>query len=190
MSLAGFVSLGDEGLMPFIFNAVSGQTAASVGYPLLTNELSTGYYRFLSVATDSATPMFPPTTYANVDDLADLSGGVNMPAFLTPPSGLSLANDEYSFAAPAGASVYAGSIHDPANDDMLWTFAQLDTASAGSFVLPVLPATSGAAELPFGDLRFEVTAVEVAGFDPADFSLDAAAEEAVRAATNSATVVR
>jgi len=189
-SLAGFVSLGEEGLMAFTFNAVSGQTAASVGYPLLTNELTTGYYRFIAVATDSATMTFPPTTYTNVDDLADLSGGVDMPAFLEPASGLSLANEEFSYAAPPGASVYAASIHDPANDDLLWSIAQLDVSAGGSFVLPALPATSGGAELPFGDLRFEVTAIEVAGFDAGDFSLEDAAGEAVRASSNSATVTR
>lgn len=165
-----FIDAGDAGQLAFPLPALEpGSTSSSV--PALTGPFAQMSYQLVGLAV--ADPEQPRPYSATFSRGVSFAGTESLAPFLELPSGLSSTGNTYSFSPAAGASVHAATIAD-ANDQPAWTILFADGSS--TVTLPELSPDP----LAGGNLTFRVAAVELPGFDPSSFRIEAMTTEVVR----------
>jgi hypothetical protein len=161
------LDLGASGQIPHpLPTLVPGQASTQV---IAATGAFAGSHRVIALATPNATATMP---YSSSFVAAPNPSSVTLPAWLTPPSGVTGAGGTIGFTAAAGTTLAFANLI--AGGTTAWSVTVFD--STRSFGLPSLspdPLAGGGATL-------EVSTAEVPGFDPAQFELPAIAPAVTR----------
>jgi hypothetical protein len=189
LSVLPFVDLGtDEGWL-YAFQSIDA-AAPVAALPALSGPLSGATYRVLAAAAQSMPSGGRPSSTINVGGITDAAAGIVLPDFLDPPTGISAMGNQFGFAGDPDANVLAAEFRDT-NDLLVWDVAFFDTTYASDFALPELPPEAEGMALPFGDIQLGALALDIPGFDPANFSRDDIdASKVERVSSNNPTLTR
>lgn len=102
--------------------------------------------------------------------------------FLSLPTDISTDGAAYSFAPVSAATLHVAAVDEGSDESDVWGIAILDGSSEVT-----LPA---AVDLPDGQLRFGVQAIEIPDFDPRDFSIDDLEDQVSRVSGDHVTFSR
>jgi hypothetical protein len=168
------LDLGDDGRLPFPLPAV---TPASAQTEVITPTGSfAGTYDIVALATPPGASTMPySTTFARG---AAVDATAQMPPWMAGP-GISAIGGTYSFTGGDPAAIRYATFS--RGTTRLWTVSVLDGTT--SFTLPALSPDP----LGTGEATIEVTAADIAGFDPTHFAVRDVAAALVRAAGAQAT---
>jgi len=163
-----YIVTANEGRVP-IFIFTPGMPTAPI--PNLTGPFAGATYDMLGLAN----------TTGAVDTEASLSfmrnvnvgGGVSLPSWLAPPTGVSANGGTYSFTPSTGANVHTVTFTDSQGNGA-WVASLLDGRT--SFTAPPV--------LPTGSVTMTVAEMTVPGFDPANFNTPAMADAVTQTATS------
>ncbi len=168
----------DIGASGVIYTALPGMSEdGPVQVPALTGDFAGGTYQGLAFASDSNTENRGSLIF--VEDITDVSTGLDFGAWLELPSALSLTAGEYSFAPVTDVVMHTTSLSEPGGDEV-WNIAVFDGRT--SFALPEISPDP----LPAGDIDMTVTALE-GEVDLTDFSIDEFTDTVHRTSSNTAT---
>ena len=168
------LDLGDDGRLVFPLPTLRpGNASTQVLAP--TGRFA-GSYELVALATPPGAATQP---YSSSFVHAASPGAVTIDAWLGAPSQVAATSGTYSFTPAAGAQVnYATFVRGGAT---LWSVTLLDATT--SFQLPALTPDP----LGNGQVELQITAADVAGFDPTDFTVPDVTAALARAAGASAT---
>lgn len=150
------LDLGDDGRLPFPLPTLT--PANRMTRVINPSGRFSGTYDLVALASPpgaAATP-YATTITRGLSSVA----GINAPAWLAPPTGVTLSGASGSFTAPASPIRYATVRQ---GTSARWTLAILDGSS--TFTLPALASDP----LPGGTLSLEITAADVPSFDAGNF---------------------
>jgi hypothetical protein len=165
-----FIDLGADGLMvlpvPPLTPAKTSTTIPTPGGDLAGS---------LGVAALATPPGAANVPFSSINLRNLASASATLPAWLALPSGLSSGGGAVSYGVPAGANVtFVAFVR--ADDSAAWTISVLDGST--SVTLPALAADPLAGE----SVQVQVTATEVPGWNPDDFSVRGMQTAVTRAA--------
>jgi len=178
--------LGDMTGIPYIVTPNEGRVPAFLFSPNLATALipnlsgpfAGASYDFVGVANTTG-PVDTETSLSFMRNTS-VTGGVTLPAWMAPPTGVSAAGGTYSFSPSAGANVHTVTFADSQGNGA-WVVFLLDGRT--SFTAPtVTPAV-----LPSGSVTMTVAEMTVPGFDPANFDTPALADAVTQTATSQTT---
>ena len=156
-----FIDAGDAGQLVFPLPTLTPGSTSTV-VPALAGPFADMSYLLVGLAvasTDSARPYS-----VTFERGLTFSGSQSMTEFLDIPSGVSNSGDTYSFSGASSASTHFVALAD-ASDNLAWTVLILDGST--SFTLPAISPDPRAGR----SLQVRVTAADLAGFNPSNFTV-------------------
>jgi hypothetical protein len=156
------LELGEEGRIGLTVPALD-MARTTTRVPKLAGMLAGAHYSLIATAQDSMEQP-SPSTLAWVHE-APVGATVSVPAWLPPPSNVSVSGGTYSFSVVPGATIQGGEIHN-ITGQRVWSITMFDYTTG--FTLPGLSPDP----LPVGMLTFEATAMQIPGINLGNFKID------------------
>ena len=178
--------LADVSAVPYIVTANEGRVPAfiftpnmtSAALPNLSGPFAGATYDFLGV-TNTTGDVDTESSISFMRNVA-VAGGVSLPAWMAPPTGVAANGGTYSFNPTTGANVHTVTFADSQGNGS-WVVLLLDGRT--SFTAPtVTPAV-----LPAGSTTMTVAEMIVPGFDPTNFNTPDLADTVTQTATSQTT---
>lgn len=176
------IDLGAEGTMMLGFADI--EDTSTLLAPTLSGDFSDASYRAYAFASNKADEEEDgrPTTAVLLRDIGDAASGIDFGEWMELPSALSVASDEFTFAATSQAALNTAEIRDGANDEV-WSLVFLDGRT--SFTLPALSSDP----IGSGSFSFVVSSLDDP-LDLQDFRIDDLSDTLARLATNRVVFTR